>query len=68
MRTSVLTDLVVRTIEDEPLATIDYVHIYAYPSLAVTDTIEPSALLALAVRIGTTRLIDNTILEVSACS
>ena len=68
VRTSVLTDLVVRTIEDEPLATIDYVHIYAYPSLAVTDTIEPSALLALAVRIGTTRLIDNTILEVSACS
>ena len=68
IRTSVLTDLVVRTIEAEPLATIDYVHIYAYPSLDVTDTIEPSALLALAVRIGTTRLIDNTILEVSACS
>lgn len=68
VRTSILTDLVVRTIEAEPLATIDYVHIYAYPSLDVTDTIEPSALLALAVRIGTTRLIDNTILEVSTCS
>lgn len=68
VRTNVLTDLVVRTIEAEPLATIDYVHIYAYPSLEVTDTIEPSALLALAVRIGTTRLIDNTILEVSTCS
>lgn len=67
VRTSILTDLVVRTIEAEPLATIDYVHIYAYPSLDVTDTIEPSALLALAVRIGTTRLIDNTILEVSTC-
>lgn len=68
VRTSILTDLVVRTIEAEPLATIDYVHIYAYPSLDVTDTIEPSALLALAVRIGATRLIDNTILEVSTCS
>lgn len=68
VRTNVLTDLVVRTIEAEPLATIDYVHIYAYPSLEVTETIEPSALLALAVRIGTTRLIDNTILEVSTCS
>lgn len=67
VRTSILTDLVVRTIEAEPLATIDYVHIYTYPSLDVTDTIEPSALLALAVRIGTTRLIDNTILEVSTC-
>lgn len=67
VRTSILTDLVVRTIEAEPLATIDYVHIYAYPSLDVTDTIEPSALLSLAVRIGTTRLIDNTILEVSTC-
>lgn len=68
VRTSILTDLVVRTIEAEPLAKTDYVHIYAYPSLAVTDTIAPRALLALAVRIGTTRLIDNTILEVPICS
>lgn len=59
-----LTSLVTDHIQTEPLATIDYVSIYEYPTLSSIDTIENRALLALAVRIGKTRLIDNTILEV----
>lgn len=59
-----LTSLVTDHIQTEPLATIDYVSIYEYPTLSPIDTIENRALLALAVRIGKTRLIDNTILEV----
>lgn len=59
-----LTSLVTAHIQTEPLATIDYVSIYEYPTLSPIDTIEARALLALAVRIGKTRLIDNTILEV----
>jgi len=51
-------------IEAEPLATIDYVEYYALPGL--TEAAEPltgDTLLAVAVRFGTTRLIDNVILE-----
>lgn len=51
-------------IEQEPLAKIDYVSLYEYPTLRTIDCIDNQALLALAVRIGKTRLIDNTILEV----
>lgn len=61
---SELIALVCDHIAREPLATIDYVSIYAYPTLAPIDTVTEQALLALAVRIGKTRLIDNTILEV----
>lgn len=64
VRTDILTALVTRTIEEEPLAKIDYVSIYAHPSLDAIRVITDSALLAIAVRIGKTRLIDNTILEV----
>lgn len=59
-----LTSLVTAHIQTEPLATIDYVSIYEYPTLSPIDAIKKRALLALAVRIGKTRLIDNTILEV----
>lgn len=49
----------------EPLSTIDYVEIYELPDLQpVADRITGSCLLAVAVRFGTTRLIDNVILEV----
>lgn len=47
----------------EPLATIDYVEIRRLPDLAEITTIEGRALLALAVRIGKARLIDNIELE-----
>ena len=46
-----------------PLATIDYVSIYDYPSLENTSTVGLKALAAVAVKFGKTRLIDNIILE-----
>lgn len=49
-------------IKGEPLAAIDYVKICDIYTLEDLDTIEDRALLALAVKIGKTRLIDNDIL------
>jgi pantoate--beta-alanine ligase len=54
---------VIAMIQTEELASIDYVEIYSYPLLENIEVITPKALLALAVRIGNTRLIDNIILE-----
>ena len=52
-------------IKTEPMADIDYVEIYQMPDLNACQTpMQSENLLALAVRFGTTRLIDNTILEV----
>ena len=51
-------------IEKEPFANIDYVSIANPETLEELDTMEKSALVSLAVRIGKTRLIDNTILGV----
>ena len=51
-------------IEMEPLANIEYVECYGLPGLyELKDEITAPALLAVAVRFGTTRLIDNIILE-----
>jgi pantoate--beta-alanine ligase len=55
---------VMNEIQQETLAQIDYVEVYSYPSLEELGVLSDKALLALAVRIGKTRLIDNTILEV----
>jgi pantoate--beta-alanine ligase len=54
---------VITNIQAEERAEIDYAEIHSYPLLENIDTIEQKALLALAVRIGNTRLIDNIILE-----
>ncbi|SFL77318.1 pantoate--beta-alanine ligase [Pelosinus propionicus] len=54
---------VVANIQLEEMAQIDYVEIYSYPLLETMDKMIGKALLALAVRIGKTRLIDNIILE-----
>ena len=43
----------------EPLADADYVSVADGLTLAELETIEGPALLSLAVRFGTTRLIDN---------
>ena len=52
-------------IQTEPMANIDYVEIDQMPELnACQSPMQGENLLALAVRFGTTRLIDNTILEV----
>ena len=52
-------------IQSEPLAEIDYVKMYAMPELTPVDgPLSGRNLLALAVKFGKTRLIDNIILEV----
>ena len=57
----------IKTITDKitemPLADIDYVSVYEYPSLKTIETVKEKALAAVAVRFGKTRLIDNIILE-----
>jgi pantoate--beta-alanine ligase len=58
-----LRQLVVDMIKAEPLAEIDYVEIFSHPELEPVDQITGPSLLALAVKIGRTRLIDNTVLE-----
>ena len=50
-------------IQEEPLARIDYVELVDVESLRAVTRIEQSTLLALAVRFGATRLIDNAVLE-----
>ena len=51
-------------IKKEPLADIDYIEMYELPGLRpVSSPLKGRNLLALAVRFGTTRLIDNIILE-----
>ncbi len=55
---------VMAEIQKEKLANCDYVEIFNYPTLQEISTLTDKALVALAVRIGNTRLIDNTILEV----
>lgn len=59
-----LVDFVRTNISSEPLADIDYVEIYQLPGLLpVKSSLKGKYLLAVAVRFGTTRLIDNVILE-----
>lgn len=59
-----LLEMTINLIKDEPLANIDYVEIHELPDLTpVAKVIDKPVLLALAVKFGTTRLIDNTILK-----
>jgi pantoate--beta-alanine ligase len=46
----------------EPLASVDYVSVADAESLEELERIEGPALVSLAVRFGTTRLIDNATL------
>ena len=46
----------------EPAATVDYLELRDAASLETVQTVSDTTLLALAVRIGKTRLIDNTLL------
>lgn len=50
-----------RNIETEPLAKIDYVEAVDFDTISITDTIKENTLVAMAVYIGKTRLIDNFI-------
>ena len=61
-----LVEGVKKLIGDEPMADIDYVEMYALPGLKLVPEVltEGQYLLAVAVKFGSTRLIDNVILEV----
>jgi pantoate--beta-alanine ligase len=50
-------------IQAEPAAAIDYLELRDSASLETVSTVSDSTLMALAVKIGTTRLIDNTLLS-----
>jgi pantoate--beta-alanine ligase len=52
-------------IESEPTTRIDYVNVVNADELDTLSTIEDRALLALAVFVGDTRLIDNVVLEIN---
>jgi pantoate--beta-alanine ligase len=58
-----LRDTMRATIAAEPLADPDYVSVADGATLAELDQVRGPALLSLAVRLGTTRLIDNELLE-----
>ncbi|EEG77257.1 pantoate--beta-alanine ligase [Dethiobacter alkaliphilus] len=63
--TNKITEFITQTIQSEPLANIDYVAIVDTDEIKPTETINGQTLIALAVRFGKTRLIDNIIVEVS---
>lgn len=58
-----LVEAMKRNIESEPLARIDYVEAVDGINMQPVDKLEGSVLVAMAVYIGKTRLIDNFILE-----
>ncbi|WP_297967736.1 pantoate--beta-alanine ligase, partial [uncultured Anaerovibrio sp.] len=62
-RVSQLKKIIVDEINSEPMAVIDYVEIYSFPALEEIDKVDGESIMAIAVKIGKTRLIDNVILE-----
>ena len=58
-----LREMVESEIQSRPFTRIDYVHLCDPNTLEDLETIENEALLALAVRVGKARLIDNCILK-----
>lgn len=58
-----LVRLMKENIETEPLAKIDYVDVVDFNDISIKDEISDNTLVAMAVYIGKTRLIDNFIVE-----
>lgn len=58
-----IIDAMTSKIQSEKLARIDYVSIVDGKTMSSVDTIKPNVLVAIAVYIGKTRLIDNFIVE-----
>ena len=58
-----IVNAVTEFIKTEPTSNIDYVEIYSLPELQTVAEPTGSNLLAVAVKFGTTRLIDNIVLE-----
>jgi len=62
-----IKDYISNTIQKEPLAQIDYIEIVNAVTLEDLQSIDGDVLIALAVKFGKARLIDNIRLEVSSC-
>ncbi|MFQ5736086.1 MAG: pantoate--beta-alanine ligase [Thermodesulfobacteriota bacterium] len=60
---AVLVEKMKKVIEKEPSAVIEYIDVRDAETLAPVDRVEAPAVVALAVRIGATRLIDNRLLS-----
>lgn len=58
-----LIALMKENIEKEPLAKIDYVEVVDFDDISIKDEISNNTLVAMAVYIGKTRLIDNFIIK-----
>lgn len=58
-----IVSIIEEKINSERLAKIDYVEIVTFPNIEKADYIEGSILVAIAVYIGKTRLIDNFIID-----
>ena len=58
-----IVDAMKKHIEAEPLAEIDYVKAVDAISIEPVSEMKPPVLVAMAVRVGVTRLIDNFIYE-----
>ncbi len=56
-------DAIINEIEKEPMAKIDYVEVVSFDTITPVETIQGSVLVAIAVFIGKTRLIDNFMVE-----
>ena len=62
-RACVIKSAITAEIEKEPLARIDYVDVVDFDTITPVEKLEGSILVAIAVYIGKTRLIDNFIVE-----
>ena len=58
-----LQSIIIEKIKTEPMAKIDYVEVVDWNTLEPVDTVDGPVLVAMAVYIGKTRLIDNFIWE-----
>lgn len=58
-----ISDMVTRIIEQEPLAKIDYVEVVDLANMQPVDVLGDAGLVAIAVYIGSTRLIDNCLYD-----
>jgi pantoate--beta-alanine ligase len=64
-RPAAIKELLQNLIAAEPLARLDYAEIYAFPALTEFDAeLSGEIFIALAVKIGKTRLIDNIVVKV----
>lgn len=59
-----VTDIITKSLQTEPLARVDYVEVVDFENIQRIDTIKGETLVAIAVYIGKTRLIDNFIVNI----